>query len=154
MEQAIGTPGRKRPLHAEARPSLPIAAGAPGIPGAARPDGLALRFDEGRFRIEVCDASGATLLSLGPYDESEVVAAWRRLAADSGLPLMVVAPDGGVDRPYPQIGRIRLGLAVDRRRLAVLSGRRPRFLVRRKSARLPACPTIHAGREIATGSAR
>lgn len=153
MEQATGTAGRSCAAEA-AGAGLPIIDRSQSIPDAARPDGLALRFDEGRFRIEVCDAAGATLLSLGPYDESEVVAAWRRLAADSGLPLMVVAPNGGVDQPYPQIGRVRLGLVVDRRRLAVLSGRRPRFLVKRKGARLPACPTIHAGREIATGSAR
>ncbi|WP_375458759.1 DUF6101 family protein [uncultured Enterovirga sp.] len=121
------------------------------IAGAARPAGLALKLDGDAFRISVADAAGACLVELGPYDEDEVVAVWRSLAASSGLPLLVPGVDGALDQAYPQMGRLVLGPRVDRRRLAVLSGRRPRFLVRRKPARLPRRPVIYREKEMAAG---
>lgn len=123
-------------------------------PGESRPEGLSLTFEDGTFRIHAVDAAGAALVSLGPYAEEDVVAVWRSLAAASGLPLLVRGPDGELDRPYPQIGRLVLGRSSDPRRLAVLSGRRPRFLVRRKAARLPRRPLVHREEELARGRGR
>jgi hypothetical protein len=50
-----------------------------------------------------------------------------------------------------QLGKLRLGRVQDRRRLAVLNRRRPRFLTRRKSGRLPTLPLVFREREIAKG---
>lgn len=116
--------------------------------------GFSLRFVTGRFQIDLVGRSGAVALSLGPYCETEVVAVWRQLATASGLPLLVADEDGRLSEIHRQIGRIVVGPRTDPRRLAVLSGRRPRFLVRRKIGRLSARPAIHAGSELASGSAR
>jgi hypothetical protein len=45
-----------------------------------------------------------------------------------------------------QLGQIRI-----RRRHGVLNGRRPRFLTRRKTGRLPVRPAVHREREIIAG---
>ena len=120
----------------------------------ARPAGIVLGFAQGAFRIHVVDRDGDIQVPLGPYGEEDVIAEWRRLAAASGLPLLYVAPDGSLRQVHSQIGRLRLGEKRDGRRLAVLSGRRPRFLVRRKPSRLPVRPRIVAGHELARGLAR
>lgn len=113
--------------------------------------GLWLTHDRGRFRVAVVDASGDTFLSLGPYGEDEIVAVWRSLARASGLPLVAPGPDGGLRNIYPQLGRLVLGRRSDPRRLAVLSGRRPRFLTRRKAGKLPGRPVIYREPELAGG---
>jgi hypothetical protein len=66
----------------------------------------------------------------------------------------MVGLDGDVSQPFQQIGRLQLGPVRIRRGKAVLSGRRPRFLVRRKTARLPRRPLVYREREIAGGSPR
>lgn len=126
-----------------------------GVPGSGRPAGLGLTLGAGdAFKVVVTDAAGSALLELGPFDEDEVVATWRSLSAASGLPLLVGREDGSWHQAYPQIGRLLVGQRIERRRLGVLSGRRPRFLVRRKPARLPGRPVIHREKEIATGRGR
>jgi hypothetical protein len=119
----------------------------------ARPAGLALRLDErvpddDDFEIALVDDGGATLMVLGRFDEDEVVAVWRDLAATTGFPLLTQSEDGAVQLPYPQVGRVRLGRTRIRRRHGLLNGRRPRFLVRRKTARLPRRPTVYREHEI------
>ena len=76
------------------------------VPGQARPVGIALAFDGERFTIRVVDEAGSPCVTLGSYEEDEVVAVWRSLAGASGLPLLVPGPDGRLEQPYPQIGRI------------------------------------------------
>lgn len=136
---------------AGARTGLPVI-GA----GGSKPAGLVLGLDEATaadvFRIAIVDGAGRTLLPLGPFREDEVVATWRGLGAASGLELMIARPDGSVERPYPQLGRVRVGAIRIRRRHGLLAGRRPRFLVRRKTGRLPVRPEVYRGeREIAGG---
>jgi hypothetical protein len=53
--------------------------------------------------------------------------------------------DGVVTEPYPQLGRVALGAVRIRRRHGLLNGRRPRFLTRRKTGRLPELPVIVSG---------
>ncbi len=130
----------------------PLVIGPLGRPPAA----LALRLADGAgpletFEIAVLDGSGATLLALGPYEAEDVVAEWRAVGAASGLPLMLERADGSREAPYPQIGRLQLGAIRIRRRHGLLNGRRPRFLVRRKTGRLPLRPSVHRERQI-TGS--
>lgn len=84
---------------------------------------------------------------VGSFGEEEIVARWRAFAAASGLPAAVDL-DGVLEKPYPQIGRLQLGAIRIRRRHALLKGRRPRFLVKRKIARLPLRPIVYREREI------
>jgi hypothetical protein len=117
----------------------------------ARPAGIALRLDEraqddDAFELALVDERGGTLMVLGRFGDDEVVAAWREVGAASGFSLVTQSEDGVLQHPYPQVGRVQLGRIRIRRRHGL--GRRPRFLVRRKTARLPRRPTIHREREI------
>ncbi len=113
--------------------------------------GIALGFAHGesddcgedRFSLLLVDAEGAVLANLGPFDADDVVALWRDFAAKSGLPRMIVREGGELATVSRQLGRVALGTTRQRRRHGLLNGRRPRFLVRRKSARLPARPQIY-----------
>jgi hypothetical protein len=131
--------------------------GSPIIGARGQPPlGLALRIapaagETEAFEVAVLDRGGATLLSLGPFGEEDVVAVWRSLGASSGLPLIIERADGTREMPYPQIGRLQLGAVRIRRRHGLLNGRRPRFLVRRKTGRLPLRPSVHREREIIGG---
>lgn len=152
---ARGGPGSERneaqDLADPFRPTMPRTALGIVGPAADRPAGLVLRVDPRRgergedFQVAVVDADGRTLIALGPYGEDEVIATWRRLGATSGLELMVARLDGALHKPYPQVGRLQLGGIRIRRRNGLLGGRRPRFLVRRKTARLPLRPEVHRG---------
>ena len=115
---------------------------------------LALTPDGARFAINILDRIDAPILSLGPFDEDEVVAIWRSLSAKSGLPLAVSQASGQIEWPFPQLGRLRIGAVQRRRRTPSLNGRRPRFLVRRKSARLSVRPLIYRECEMAAGGGR
>ena len=129
---------------------LPVVGRAPY---AARAAGIALAFageaadacGEDRFALLVVDAEGEVLARLGSFADEDVVATWRDACARSGLPRMIVREDGGVGTVGHQLGRVVVGKVRQRRRVGSLNGRRPRFLVRRKAARLPARPLIHRG---------
>lgn len=112
---------------------------------------LDLARDADDLRIVIVDRDGEAAYSFGPFPEEDVIAVWRSLAAATGLTPMMRAWNGRTEPLACQLGRLRLGQAQDRRRLGVLSRRRPRFLVRRKSARLPSRPLIFREREIAGG---
>ncbi|GJD48190.1 hypothetical protein OPKNFCMD_0906 [Methylobacterium crusticola] len=142
------------PVQAEPSP-LPVVG---RLPGAAAAASLALCLDgdasdaagEDRFAILVLDRSGDPLMPLGVHGDDEVVAIWRRLGAESGLPLVVIQEDGAVTAMGQQIGRVKLGAVRIRRRHGLLSGRRPRFLTRRKTARLPLRPAVYRGENLLT----
>jgi hypothetical protein len=109
---------------------------------------LAAAQGEESFEIAAVDAYGTTLLPLGRFSDTDVVAEWRRLGASSGLPLLIERADGGFDLPFPQLGRLQLGTIHTRRRHGPLNGRRPRFLTRRKTGRLPVRPAVHRDRPL------
>ena len=152
-ERGSGGAAAPRPHPDTEAPRSDLPAFLPTVIGAARPSGLALDFVEGVFVVEV-HGEGLAPIRLGPYDDEEVIAIWRRLAADSGLPLLLPGPDGVLQQPYPQLGRVLIGQRSERRRLAVLSGRRPRFLAKRRTTAMPRRPRIHREVEIASGLAR
>ncbi len=102
-------------------------------------------------RILLEGRNGRTLLTFGPFAEEDVIALWRELGEASGLPLAIEPPGDAPETSCPDIGRMKLGRLHDRRHLVVLTGRRPRFLTRRKSARWSGRPIIHREREIAAG---
>jgi hypothetical protein len=118
--------------------------------GGTRAAGVALRLAgcaHDLFEIALVDRDGSAVMVLGPFEEDDVVARWRSLGAASGLPLMIEPVEGFVEAPFPQIGRLQLGSIKVRRRYGVLS-QRPRFLQRRKPARLPHRPTVHREPEL------
>ncbi len=137
-------------MPAFAASSLPVI----GRLAAARPAvGIALAYadddaeicEEDRFHLLLVDAEGQTLQRLGPFMEEDVVATWRDLANNTGLVRMIVREDGVLVPVSQQIGRLSLGRIRIRRRHAGLGARRPRFLARRKTGRLPARPQIFRG---------
>lgn len=118
----------------------------------ARAAGLVLRLSpdggDASAEIAVVDAGGETLLRLGPFGDEDVIAVWRALGAASGLPLMMADESGRLQNLYAQVGRLHLGPIRIRRRHGLLNGRRPRFLVRRKTTRLPQRPLVFREREM------
>jgi hypothetical protein len=143
METGSGSPAELYPLPAT------IIGGPDGTP----PAGIALKLNSTSddFHLVLLDDGNAPLLALGTYPEDEVVAEWRALGASSGLPLKIQLSNGAVMTPYPQVGRVQLGPVRIRRRHGLLSGRRPRFLTRRKTGRFPARPQVHREAEIVEG---
>ncbi|MFH6784278.1 MULTISPECIES: DUF6101 family protein [Methylobacterium] len=128
------------------------------LPGASAAGSLALCLDgdasdaagEDRFAVMVLDRSGDPLMSLGIYGDDEVVAVWRRLGAETGLPMVVIQEDGAVAPMGQQVGRLKLGAIRIRRRHGLLAHRRPRFLTRRKTARLPLRPLVYRDEALMT----
>lgn len=152
-DQQIGA-GRVDADGPELDPGRMAVAAPPELLGSSfgRPaTALLLRRDEDGCRILIAGEGATTLLSLGPFPEEDVIAIWRALAAASGLPLAIAYPDGSVECLSAQIGRLKLGPTRLRRRLVVLNGRRPRFLVKRKFGRWPARPLVYRECEIAVG---
>lgn len=79
----------------------------------------------------------------------DVIAEWQAWAARLLLPLMLEDVDGVRTVAFPQLGALRIGKPRPRRRKAILSGRRPRFLARRKMGIMPQRPKVLRGaREI------
>jgi hypothetical protein len=121
--------------------------------GACRAAGIALAYaaedaeitGTDRFTLILVDAEGHALHRLGSFDEDDVVAVWRDIAGRAGLVRMIVREDGVLVPVSQQIGRLILGQVRIRRRHAGLGARRPRFLARRKTGRLPARPQIFRG---------
>lgn len=101
------------------------------------------------FRIQLVADDGTPIHELGPFTDEDAIAIWRSLAGSTGLPLVIAGRDGRLHMAYDQIGPVQLGQSHVRRRFAPLSGRRPRFLIRRKSARLPRRPLVYREPELA-----
>lgn len=146
---AVSFPETGSGLPAEPGP-LP---GLIGGPAGAAPSGIALKLDpeSDGFRLVVLSQDNRPLLSLGTYPDEDVVAEWRSLGASSGLPLKIQLANGSVMTPYPQVGRLQLGPVRIRRRHGLLSGRRPRFLTRRKTGRFGLRPLVYREAELAGG---
>lgn len=119
--------------------------------GPAEPAGIVIDLSGPRLDILVVDGAGRTALRLGPFAEEDVIATWRSIAAASGLVPMMRA-GGETTALGSRMGCVRLGGTHARRRIPLLGRRRPRFLARRKSARLPLRPLIYREREIASGT--
>jgi len=123
------------------------------VSGARRAAGIALAYaaedaeitGSDQFTLMLVDAEGEVLQRLGSFEEDDVVAVWRDIAARAGLVRMIVREDGLLVPVSQQIGRLILGQVRIRRRHAGLGRRRPRFLTRRKTGRLPARPQIFRG---------
>jgi len=126
--------------------SVRILRGAPGWRGIAMRLSNAGR-DEDRFELALTAGDGRSI-TVAVVHQDDVVALWRDCGAASGLPLLLETSDGAITEPYPQIGRLALGPTRIRRRHSFLNGRRPRFLVRRKTGRLAERPVVVAGERL------
>jgi hypothetical protein len=102
-----------------------------------------------RFDILLSFGDGAQdVMLFADVEEAEVVALWRRTAADLGQPLLIRTPAGETLEAAPQIGLVLRGPTHERRRSLAMAKRRPRFLRRRKTARLPERPIMVHGVEM------
>jgi uncharacterized protein DUF6101 len=140
-----------RALSSRSLSAAPGAAAAIVTPATmAQFEGVAVRprAADTDFELVLVHADAQRNLSVGVFEAEEIVAVWRAFGLASGLPLVLERDDGTLERPYPQVGRLQLGPIRIRRRYALLAGRRPRFLARRKTTRLPDRPTVWRGHEI------
>jgi hypothetical protein len=101
-------------------------------------------------RIGLRHRDPAMSLELAASDKLEDLAAdWCAWGEALGLPLLLVEPDGKVSRIEKPDEDAVAPMAPPRRRVAALTARRPRFLVRRKSGRpATAGPVYRDEREI------
>ncbi len=98
--------------------------------------------------VELLHNDPALSLPLVVTDSYEdVVADWQAWSRTLGLPLLLVEADGSLAEPVPRLGRLRFDGVVTRRRSA-MTGRRPRFMGRRKPGRSSDEPDRYGEREI------
>jgi len=68
-------------------------------------------------------------------NSDDVVAEWNLWSRELGVPMLVANADGGFSESYPRLGAVRVAApSMRRRRRNALHRRRPKFLVRRKTA--------------------
>ncbi len=104
---------------------------------------------DGRAVVELMHRDPQLSLPLAvARDLPEVVADWRAWAKVLGLPMLLVESDGSWRAIESRIGQVVVGRTRPRRARSVMNGRRPRFLARRKTGRLPVEPVMVAGHEI------
>ena len=117
--------------------------------GAAGWRGVALRLanetgEDQVFQLALTAGDGRSI-TVATVDQDDAVALWRDCGRASGMPLLLETSDGAITEPFPQIGPLALGPIRVRRRHSFLNGRRPRFLVRRKTGRLADRPVVVGG---------
>ncbi|MGL4495839.1 MAG: DUF6101 family protein [Beijerinckiaceae bacterium] len=100
--------------------------------------------DPALIEIRLQLASGRSL-ALGLHTEETLIAAWRQASEAYGLPMLAREADGLFQPIIPMFGAVQIGADRRRRRVAALTSRRPRFLVRRKAACLPNRPAMVRG---------
>lgn len=113
-------------------------------------EGVAIRLvpqagAEAGERVEIVLAHvdrGADLVLYAADHADDVIAEWQAFAERLSLPLMFEDADGVRSIAFPQLGALRVYEPRPRRRKAILSGRRPRFLTRRKTSSLPQRPKV------------
>lgn len=82
-------------------------------------------------------------------DDSDVIAEWRLWGSTLGLPLLMEGFDGRTVAAETKLGEVGVDRPRPRRRYALLAGRRPRFLTRRRTGKPSLVPFVHFGeREI------
>ena len=111
--------------------------------------GVSLRLanatgDDQLFQLALTAGDGRSI-TVATVDQDDAVALWRDCGRASGMSLLLENSDGEISEPFPQLGCLALGPIRVRRRHSFLNGRRPRFLVRRKTGRLAERPVVVGG---------
>jgi hypothetical protein len=103
-------------------------------------DGVAVRIvpigDDGDLEVTVelmHRDPGLSIPLIIADDPGDVAADWQTWGRVLGLPLLLVLPDGSIEKPVDHIGAIRKLPTRPRRRHSFFANRRPRFLTRRKT---------------------
>lgn len=116
--------------------------------------GVALRIvpaeDAANDRVSVLLAHRDRALDVELFDacdDSDVIAEWRLWATTLGLPLLIEGEGGHLIAAESRIGAVLVSRARPRRRHALLAGRRPRFLTRRRTGIMPQVPVVHRQEE-------
>ncbi|WP_208988373.1 DUF6101 family protein [Labrenzia sp. VG12] len=118
-------------------------------------DGVMVRIVPGAAPGEIVAAlilkhpDSALSITLAETEHSDDLAVlWSRWAQTFNLP-MLVCDLGGKVKPIEAFSAVPAALPAPRRKLRLLTGRRPRFLNRRAPGRLSGAPAVHANeREI------
>lgn len=112
------------------------------VPGATE--------NEDRVVIVLSHSSAAQeVVLVEAEDDENVIAEWRLFGSVLGLPLLVEGLDGRTVAAEERLGEVHISRVRPRRRHSLLAGRRPRFLTRRRTGKLPLVPFVHFGeREI------
>ncbi len=112
--------------------------------------GVAIRILQGASEAEdhiavvLSHKDGALEVSLyEAEDDSDVIAEWRKWGNALGLPLLMEGADGHLVAAENRLGEVAVEHPRPRRRGSFLSTRRPRFLIRRRAAKLPIVPFVH-----------
>lgn len=131
------------------KPAIERIAGTRILRGSEGWRGIALRLANGStsetcFELALTAGDGRSI-SIAVIDEEDAVALWRDCGKASKMPLLLETGDGALSEPYPMLGPLQLGAIRIRRRHALLAGRRPRFLARRKTTRLADNPVVVNG---------
>lgn len=151
--EAVFSPSPVTPIAPALPPAIERIAGVRILRGSADWKGVALRLADSRdgdaeadelFEIVLTSGDGRSV-RIATLAAEEAIAVWRACGAATGKPLLLEAVDGSLSAPYPQIGRVAVGPFSYRRRYGFLKGRRPRFLMRRKVARLSERPVMVRG---------
>jgi hypothetical protein len=124
-------------------------------------EGVAVRFlpdrvgphgetiEDGRVVIELLHRDPQLSLPLSvAEDVADVAADWRAWARVLGRPMLIVEADGSWQAVETRLGSVIVKPPRPRRQRSVLVGRRPRFLARRKPAKLSVRPTVFEKREL------
>jgi hypothetical protein len=161
VDFASSLSGRSTPKSTVSKNPMPTPSEAPRIEriasvrilrGAPGWHGIAMRLadsgrDEDRLELALTAGDGRSI-TIAVVHQDDAVALWRDCGRASGLQLLLETADGTITEPFPQIGRLALGPIRIRRRHSFLNGRRPRFLVRRKTGRLAERPVVIAGERL------
>ena len=114
--------------------------------------GVAMRCLERRagllFQVVLLQPEREADILFEAKDDRDIVAVWRSISEDLGLPAVVLNLHGEVLAFNAMLGRLSIGAVRPRRRTAALAKRHPRALMRRRVGRLPPRPSVHREREI------
>lgn len=110
-------------------PPKPANDNEPGVQGAQGFRGLLLRRNDAGYEILLCHREpGLSKRVETADDDADIIALWRSIGRKLNLPLFAETLDGEI----VQIDPMPCLMALPRRYGSAVSGRRPRFLQRRK----------------------
>ena len=99
---------------------------------------LSLAHEDSEFDVRLFEAC----------NDEDITAEWQYWSRRFALPLLIRNAEGRLTEPFARLGALLTTRPAPRRMPSSLACRRPRFLTRRRTGKLPAEPRIHREREI------